>query len=173
VVLVGMMGTGKTAVGRTLAKQLKRPFYDTDHLIEEREGRTIPAIFESNGEAYFRDVETAIIREVAARPSGVIATGGGALLRGENRVALKQRGVLVWLQADLETMVNRTKRRPTRPLLNVQDRRSQLAGLLAERTPMYAEADISVESTDRSVEAVAQLIMNRLRGGKAEQQEER
>jgi shikimate kinase len=173
VVLVGMMGTGKTAVGRTLAKRLKRPFYDTDHLIEEREGRTIPAIFESNGEAYFRDVETAIIREVAARPVGVIATGGGALLRGENRAALKQRGVLVWLQADLKTMVNRTKRRSTRPLLNMQDRSAQLAGLLAERMPLYAEADISVDSTDQNVEAVAQRIMKQLRGGKAERQEER
>ncbi|HXZ26041.1 MAG TPA: shikimate kinase, partial [Nitrospiria bacterium] len=80
VVLIGMMGTGKSAVGRALAKRLKRPFYDTDRLIEEREGRSITAIFQSNGEDYFRQVESAVIRDVTAKPVGVVASGGGALL---------------------------------------------------------------------------------------------
>jgi len=167
------MGTGKTAVGRALAKRLKRPFYDTDHLIEEREGRSIPAIFELNGESYFRDVEAAVIRDVAAKPAGVIATGGGALLREESRAALRERGVLVWLKADLETMMNRTKGRSTRPLLNVQDRRAQLAGLLAERTPLYAEADLSVDTTGKRVEEVTQTIMRWIEGGGAVQREGR
>ena len=170
VVLVGMMGTGKTAVGRALARRLKRPFYDTDRLIEAREGRPIPVMFESSGEAHFRDVEAAVIREVAAKPAGVIATGGGALLREENRAALTQRGVLIWLKADLETMVNRTKGRSTRPLLNVQDRRAQLAALLAERSPHYAVADVSVETTGKHVEEVTQMIVHRIEGGDMRQE---
>jgi len=167
-----MMGTGKTAVGRALAKRLKRPFYDTDRLIEERERRSIPAIFESNGESYFRDLEAAVVRESAAKPAGVIATGGGALLREENRAALKRQGVLVWLKTDIETMLNRTKGRSTRPLLNVKDRRAQVERLLTERTPVYAAADLSVETTGKSVEEAVRMILNRIEGGEMERQQE-
>jgi len=165
VVLVGMMGTGKTAVGRALARRLKRPFYDSDRLIEEREGRSIPAIFQSDGEAHFRDLEAAVIRDVVERPVGVIATGGGALVREENRSALKRRGVLVWLKADLETMVSRTRGRSTRPMLDVQDQRAQLGDLLAARTPFYSEAALNVETSGRTVREVVETIMNRLGGG--------
>jgi shikimate kinase len=172
-VLVGMMGTGKTAVGRALARRIKRSFYDTDRLIEAKEGRSIPAIFESNGEAYFRDVEAAVIQEAVAKPAGVIATGGGALLRVENRAALAQRGVLVWLKADLDTMLSRTRGRSTRPLLNVQDRTAELARLLNERTPLYAQADMSVDTTGKQVEEVTQMILNRIEGGDDMRQEGR
>jgi shikimate kinase len=173
VVLVGMMGTGKTAVGRALATRLKRPFYDTDRLIEAREGRSIQAIFGASGEPYFRDVETTVIQQAVGKPVGVIAIGGGALLREENRSALSQRGVQVWLKADLDTMLTRTKGRSTRPLLNVQDRTAELARLLEERTPLYAKADMSVETTGKRVEEVTQMILNRIEGGDEMRQEGR
>lgn len=164
-VLVGMMGTGKSAVGRSLAGRLDRPFYDTDRLIEKREGRSIASMFHANGENYFREVEASVIREVTGMADGVIATGGGALIREENRAALKARGLLIWLKADLKAMVNRTKRRSTRPLLAVRDREAQLARLLAERTPLYAEAALSVETTGKRVEEVAQIILNWIKDG--------
>jgi shikimate kinase len=170
-----MMGTGKTVVGQALARQLRRPFFDTDQLVEGREGQTVSDIFASRGEAYFRDVEVAMIKTVVERPPSVIATGGGALLRQENRGAFRQRGILVWLKADVQTMLDRAGKsgKPSRPLLNVENRKAQLERLLVERTPLYAEAPISVETTGRSVDTVAQTIMNRLQGGNVERQEER
>lgn len=165
------MGTGKTAVGRALAKRLQRPFYDTDRLIEAREGRSILTIFGTSGEPHFRDVEAAVIREVVSRPEGVIATGGGALLKEENRAALRQRGVLIWLKADIATMLTRTQGRSTRPLLNVQDRTADLSRLLTERTPMYAETDMNVETTERRVDEVTQMILNQIEDGDDMRQE--
>jgi shikimate kinase len=173
VVLVGMMGTGKTAVGRALARRLNRPFYDTDRLIEEREGRSIAAMFQSNGEEYFREVEATVIREVTEKPEGVIATGGGALLREENRAALARRGVLIWLKADLETMSQRTRGRTTRPLLTVQDQQARLAELLAQRTPLYATAEFSVETTGKGIEEVTRMIVSRIEKDGEMQQEGR
>jgi len=173
VVLIGMMGTGESAVGRALARRLKRPFYDTDRLIEEREGRSITAIFQSNGEDYFRQVESAVIRDVTAKPVGVVASGGGALLNEENRAALRGRGVLIWLKADLETMVQRTRGRLTRPLLNVQDQTVQMERLLAQRTPLYATAEFSVETTGKAIEEVTRMIVRRIEGDGEMQQEGR
>lgn len=174
IVLVGMMGTGKTVVGRTLARRMERPFYDTDRLIEERKGQTIAKIFSAHGEAYFREIESAVIREAVAKPPAVIATGGGALQRQENRDALKRRGMLVWLTADVHEMVQRTsKRAKTRPLLRGQDTASHLRQLLAEREPFYAEAAFVVDTTDKNVNEVTAMIMKKIEGGQMVRQEER
>jgi shikimate kinase len=168
-----MMGTGKTAVGRALAKRLGRSFIDTDRLVEQQEGCPISDIFSRHGEEYFRDLEAGVIRAAVNRPPAVIATGGGALLREENRAVLKQGGLLIWLQADVETMVTRTKGRSNRPLLNVQDRKAQLAALLKARTPIYAKADLSVETSGQHVEEVTQMILNSIEGGDEMRQEGR
>ncbi|MBI3620604.1 MAG: shikimate kinase [Nitrospirae bacterium] len=168
-----MMGTGKTAVGRALAQRLGRPFYDTDHLIESREGRSVAAIFETEGELYFRDVESAVIRETTAHPAAVIATGGGALLRRENRERLNQRGLLVWLKADLHEMTRRVSMtKNKRPLLKGTPQAERLKQLLTEREPLYAEAAVTVETTGKSVGEVVSLIVGRLRGHPTTQQEE-
>lgn len=173
-VLVGMMGTGKTVVGRALARRLNRPFYDTDQLIEAREGQTIAAIFETAGEAHFRDVEAAVIREVAAKPSAVIATGGGALLRRDNREALRQRSLMIWLKADLPDLARRVARGGAkRPMLKEEGREERLQQLLAQREPLYAEADWSVETTGKSVTDVVRAILHRVDGGDKRQREER
>jgi shikimate kinase len=171
IVLVGMMGAGKTTVGELLARELGRPLLDTDRLVEEKESRSIAEIFSHAGEAYFRQAESDAIREAVSHPPAVIATGGGALLREENRVRLAGDGVLIWLQADLETLMRRTAQmegvRPLRdaPHGNTVDQQRRLAGMMAERTPYYAQADIVVDTTDRSCQAVTQTILERLRGG--------
>ncbi len=173
-VLVGMMGTGKTVVGRALARRLNRPFYDTDQLIEAREGRSIAAIFEVNGEAYFRDMEAAVIREVAAKPPAVIATGGGALLRQDNREAVRKRGLMIWLKADLSDLARRVARGGAkRPMLKESGHEERLRQLLNEREPVYAEADWSVETTGKSVTDVVQTILHRIDGGDERQREGR
>jgi shikimate kinase len=161
VVLVGMMGTGKTAVGRLLAKRLKRPFIDTDRLVEEREGCSVAQLFRTKGEAYFREVETTVIREAVEKAPSVIATGGGALLRQETREALTRRGLLVWLKAELDEMVRRTAKRPgARPLLTAGDPSTQLQQLLVEREPFYAQAALNVDTTGKSIDEVASMILN-------------
>jgi shikimate kinase len=174
IILVGMMGTGKTAVGRRLAMRMGRPFYDTDQLIEEREGCSVAELFDAKGEAYFRDVECDVVREAVGRPPAVIATGGGVLQRRENRDRLHGRGVVIWLAADLDELARRTAKRPqTRPLLKGQEPKVNLERLLADRERFYGEAEFSVDTTGKRVHDVASMILNRLRGGRAGRQEDR
>lgn len=146
VVLVGLMGVGKSTVGRRLAKELQRPFADVDEQIELRAGATIPAIFRDHGEQRFRDLETEVLADLLGRPSPlVIAAGGGAVTGAANRAALARSGAwVVWLRASAEFLAGRTD--PThRPLL-ADDPESTLARLLAERTPLYEEvADVAVD----------------------------
>ena len=169
--LVGMMGVGKTTVGQKLAGRLQRPFIDTDHLIEAREMRAIDEIFRAKGEDYFRDVESSVIAEVVKKPSAVIAVGGGALQRQENRGLLRQHSRLVWLRADAETIVVRT-RGHSRPLLEKEDRRAAVENILKEREPFYAQADVCVDTEGKNSDEVAEELYNRLEGRLIEHREE-
>lgn len=147
VVMVGMMGAGKTAVGRALAARLRVPFLDSDAEIEAAANRTIPEIFARDGETFFRDKETRVIARLLQRPRpGILSTGGGAFLNAANRQMISRHGVSVWLQAELDVLWNRVRHRDTRPLLRTADPRATLAALYDARVPLYAEADLAVRS---------------------------
>lgn len=146
VVLVGLMGVGKTSVGRRLAETLSAPFVDSDEEVEAAAAMTIPEIFESLGEPAFREGERRVIARLIDEGPRIIATGGGAFMNPLTRELVKRRAVSVWLHAELETIVERTSRRSGRPLLARGDPREILAGLMAVRHPVYAEADIRIDS---------------------------
>jgi shikimate kinase len=147
VVLIGMMGAGKSSVGRRLGKVLDLPFVDADTEIEKAAGMTIPEIFARHGEAYFRSGETRVVGRLLEEGNTVIATGGGAWMNPQTRAHAKRCGVSVWLKADFDILLRRVKKRGGRPLLkdNPED---TLRRLLAERDPVYAEADIVVRSRE-------------------------
>jgi len=146
VVLVGLMGVGKSTVGRKLAALLSRNFVDADEAIVAAAGRTIPEIFDAFGEAYFRDGERRVIARLIGEGHGVIATGGGAFVDPATRALVLERAIAVWIDCDVETLVERTARRSTRPLLKTGDPRKILTQLAQERAPFYAEAPIRVMS---------------------------
>ena len=146
IVLVGLMGAGKTKIGRRLAARLNLPFFDSDIEIETAAGETIEEIFRNRGEAQFRDGERRVIARLLAQPVHVLATGGGAFMDPATRAEIARRGVAVWLRADLEILVARVARRADRPLLKERDPRAVLAELIERRHPVYAEADITVDS---------------------------
>lgn len=162
--MVGMMGAGKTAVGRALAARLNAPFLDSDHEIEAAANMTIPEIFERDGEPFFRSKETQVIARLLEEERGVLSTGGGAFLSEENRGIIADKGVAVWLQADLEVLWNRVKHKDTRPLLRTADPRATLAGLYEKRVPLYAKADVIVNSDARvSIEGMVDRVLAALR----------
>lgn len=144
VVLVGLMGVGKTTVGKKVAALLERDFVDADAEIESAANRTVSEIFAAHGEAYFRDGERRVIARIMEDGCGVLATGGGAFVNAETRALILDRGIAVWLDSDIETLVTRTARRGHRPLLNTGDPREVLSRLKVERDPVYAEAPIHV-----------------------------
>lgn len=144
VVLVGLMGVGKSTVGRRLAALLKTDFVDVDDEIERAADRTVSEIFEHHGEAYFRDGERRVIARLMAEKHGVIATGGGAFVDPDTRALILERGIAVWLDCDVDTLVERTARRDNRPLLRTGDPRTILADLKDRRGACYAEAQIHV-----------------------------
>lgn len=146
VVLVGLMGVGKSTVGRKLAAMLGRDFIDADEAIVEAAGRSIPEIFETFGEAYFRDGERRVIARLIDEAHGVIATGGGAFVDPATRAAVLERGIAVWIDCDVDTLVERTARRGNRPLLKQGDPREILTRLAQDRAPFYAQAHIRVMS---------------------------
>jgi shikimate kinase len=146
VVLVGLMGVGKTTVGRKLASLLKRDFVDADEAIVAAAQRSIPEIFETYGEAHFRDGERRVIARLIEEGHGVIATGGGAFVDPATRAAVLEKGIAVWIDCDIDTLVERTSRRATRPLLKQGDPRETLSRLARERAPFYGEAHIRVVS---------------------------
>lgn len=163
-VLVGMMGAGKSTIGRRLAKRLGVPFVDADREIEKAAGMPIPDIFETLGEEAFRDGERRVIlRLLSEEGVRVIALGGGALQSEEVRRAIREQAIAIWLDAPLDILVERTSRRRSRPLLERGDKRAILARLLAERRPHYAEAPIHVESDDGPHAAVVDRIIAALR----------
>jgi len=147
-VLVGMMGAGKTSVGRRLAAELSLPFTDADHEIERAANLSIPEIFATYGEAHFRDGERRVIARLIAQGPRVIATGGGAFMAEETRALAREHGVTIWLKAALPVLMTRVRRRSNRPLLKEADPEAVMRRLLAEREPVYATADITVVSRD-------------------------
>jgi shikimate kinase len=159
IVMVGMMGAGKSAIGRRLAQRLGVPFVDADAEIERAAGCTIAEIFEKHGEAVFRDGERRVIARLLQGPVGVLATGGGAFMDPETRARIRARAISVWLKADLETLVERVGRRNHRPLLQNGDPREILERLIAARSPVYAEADITVETGDAPTAATVERVI--------------
>lgn len=149
IVLVGMMGSGKSTIGRRLGARLHIPFLDADHEIEvAHAGMTVSEIFAQHGELYFRDGEARVIARLLESGPCVIATGGGAFMREETRERIRARGVSVWLQADADVILRRVKRRSDRPLLQTADPAATIARLIAERSPVYRLADIAIASRD-------------------------
>jgi shikimate kinase len=163
VVLVGLMGAGKTRVGQRLAERLGLPFVDTDTEIEKTTGHSIAELFEQLGEPAFRQGERRTIARLLDQKPAIIATGGGAYVDPETRAAIRAGAVSVWLKADLETLIARTARSNRRPLLNGVDRRAKLADLMQLRYPIYAEADLVVESLDGPVEQTVDCVLAALR----------
>jgi shikimate kinase len=155
IVLVGLMGAGKTKIGRRLAARLSLPFFDSDEEIETAAGETIEEIFRNRGEVVFRDGERRVIARLLQRPPHVLATGGGAFMDPATREIIARRGVSVWLRADLDVLFARVSRRSNRPLLKTPDPRAVLAELIDRRHPIYAEADITIDSGDGPPEATA------------------
>ncbi len=157
------MGVGKTTIGRHLAELFALDFLDADHEIERRTGAQIPLIFEIEGEAGFRKREAQVIDELTQRNNIVLATGGGAVLLPENREHLRHRGHVVYLQADIDTLYERTRRDRHRPLLRTEDPRARLRELLRERDPLYREIAEVIATTDRrSPTQVARFIATQL-----------
>ena len=146
IALIGLMGAGKSSVGRRLARRLDLPFLDADSEIEAAAGRSIADIFEELGEAAFRDGERRVIARLLAGPTHVLATGGGAFIDSECRALLLARTTVVWLRADLELLLERVSRRDTRPLLRNGDQREIMERLMATRHPIYAQAHLTVDS---------------------------
>lgn len=162
IVLVGMMGAGKTTVGRRLAHQLDLPFVDADVEIERAAAQTIPEIFAEHGEAYFRDGERRVIARLLAAGPQVLATGGGAFMNTETRTAIRERGVSVWLKAEPDLLIARLRRKSNRPLLATPDPDGTIRRLVAERYPVYAEADVTVRSRDVHHEVMVVEIIDAL-----------
>lgn len=158
IVLVGLMGAGKTSVGRRLAKRLDLPFVDADEEIVRAAGLSVPEIFERFGEQAFRDAERRAIARLLDEDAKVLATGGGAFLDATTRDAIANRGVSVWLRADLDVLHDRTVGRRHRPLLNTGDPRATLAALMAARYPVYALADIIVDSINGPIDQTVDRV---------------
>ena len=166
VVLVGLMGAGKTKIGRRLATRLNLPFFDSDTEIETAAGEPIEEIFRNHGEAVFRDGERRVIARLLEQPTHVLATGGGAFMDPATRAAIARRGVSVWLRADLDVLLARVSRRNNRPLLQHSDPRSVLAELIDRRHPVYAEADIVIDSGEAAAEQTTARVIAALAAGK-------
>ena len=163
VFLVGPPGAGKSTVGRHLAAHLQATFFDLDEVIQERAGADIPWIFDVEGESGFRDRESAVVKDFASRDDVVIATGGGVVLRPENRAVMSNASTVVYLEASLSTLVSRTEGKTKRPLLVGKDVRQVLEEIMAVREPLYRDvADITVVSTGGSAKKLAGVIAEKL-----------
>jgi len=158
------MGAGKTKIGRRLAARLNLPFFDSDSEIEAAAGETIEEIFRHRGEAVFRDGERRVIARLLAQPVHVLATGGGAFMDPATRARIDRRGVSVWLRADLDVLLARVARRNNRPLLQHEDPRAVLAGLIERRHPIYAEADLVIDSGAGPLELTTTRVIDALAG---------
>jgi shikimate kinase len=156
IVLVGMMGAGKSSIGRRLAARLGIPFIDADAEIESAAGMTIPEIFDKHGEPYFRAGEARVIARLLDNGPQVLATGGGSLMDAQTRALIGEKGISIWLKADVDVLLKRTKRRNNRPLAE------KIKDLLPIREPLYAQADIVVQSRDEPHENIVDEIMIQL-----------
>ena len=162
IVMVGLMGCGKSAVGRRLAAKLGLPFIDADEEIERAAGKSIEDIFAEHGEAHFRDGERKVIARLLRSGPQVLATGGGAFMSDETRQAIAESGISVWLQADLPVLMRRVAKRDNRPLLKTDDPEAVMRELMDTRYPVYAKADITVESRDVPYDTIIADILERL-----------
>jgi len=163
IVLIGIMGAGKTSIGKRLAKKLQTPFVDIDNQIEGKEGRSVSRIFEEDGEDKFRALEKEQIEVVIRGGTHVIATGGGAFINEDIRRIIKENTISIWLNAPLDILVERVSRKKTRPLLEKGDKREIMQNLMRERCPIYEQADIMVESTVGPHYIVVEKIIEKLR----------
>lgn len=163
VILVGLMGAGKTRVGRRLAERLHLPFVDTDHVIENDTGKTISELFTLMGEPAFRESERLVIARLMDGSPSIIATGGGAFIDPRTRAAMLRQGLVIWLRADLDTLVARTGRNNKRPLLQGVGRAEKLSELMTLRYPIYAEAHLTVDSHHGPVENTVEAVLAALR----------
>ncbi len=161
--LVGIMGAGKSSIGRRLAAKLGLPFVDADQEIEAAAGCSIEDIFALHGEAAFREGEHRVIKRLLNGPIQVLATGGGAYMDGRTRDLIDRKALSIWLKADIDVLLRRVARRNNRPLLKTGDPRDIMQRLMQERYPVYAEAQITVESSDGPHENVVESILQRLR----------
>ena len=172
IVLVGLMGVGKTNIGRRLAGRLQLAFVDADAEIEAAAGESIEDIFRRHGEAFFRAGERRVIARLLDGPVHVLATGGGAYMDPQTRARIRQRGISIWLRAELDLLVARVARRDNRPLLQTGDKRAVLADLMERRHPIYAEADIAVDSVDGPPEQTLGRVITELKRYLAENEVE-
>ncbi|MGB0684359.1 MAG: shikimate kinase [Magnetovibrionaceae bacterium] len=162
-VLVGLMGAGKSSVGRRLAARLDLPFRDADTEIEERSGFSIPDYFERFGEADFREGERRVIQSLLEEGPMVLATGGGAFMDEKTREFIRNAGTSIWLKADLETLLERTSRSNNRPLLRGKDPRKVLQTLMDQRYPVYAQADVTVQTGQDSPDVTVEMVVSALK----------
>jgi shikimate kinase len=162
IVLVGLMGAGKSCIGKRLSGHLGLPFVDADREIEAAAGCSIPDIFASHGEQAFRDGERRVIQRLLGNPVHILATGGGAFVDPSTRALVKERGLSIWIRADLDLLLKRVSRRNDRPLLQNVDPRAKLAELIELRHPFYAQADIIVDSADGPPEVTLGRVMEAL-----------
>ncbi len=158
-VMVGMMGAGKSSVGRRLATRLGIPFVDADAEIEKAANASINEIFERHGEPYFRDGERRVIQRLLEGETKVLATGGGAFIHPETRAAIKAQAISIWLKADRDVLMSRVRRRSNRPLLKTADPEATMQRLIEERYPLYAEAAIHVQSREVAHDVVIDDIL--------------
>lgn len=162
IVMIGLMGAGKTSIGKRLAASLDMPFNDADQEIERAAGKSINEIFAEYGESYFRDGERRVIARLLNDGPKVLATGGGAYMNAETRARVAEQGVSIWLRADLDTLMARVARRDNRPLLKSQNPRAVMEKLIGDRYPVYAQADIVIESRDVTHELIVEEIVQAL-----------
>ncbi len=162
IVLVGLMGAGKSSIGRRLGQKLGIAFLDADVEIEKAAGMTIPEIFEKHGEPYFRSGEVRVVARLLDGGPQVLATGGGAYMNGETRARIRAQGVSVWLKADIEVLLKRVRRRADRPLLKADDPEQVLRRLMDQRYPVYAEADLTVVSREASHDDIVDEVIGQL-----------
>lgn len=161
--LVGPMGAGKSTIGKLLAAELKLPFADSDKVLEDRTGADIPWIFDVEGEAGFRRRESEVLRDLCTGPAQVVATGGGIVLSPENRRLLRKHGLVVYLQASVDQLLERTSKNTNRPLLQVADPRARIVELVQERDPLYREvADIVCDTDHCTPKQAALMVAERL-----------
>jgi len=159
-VLIGLMGAGKTSIGKRLAAALDVPFADADQEIEKAAGKAINDIFEEDGEAFFRDGERRVIARLLGDGGKVLATGGGAFMNEETRWTIADCGISIWLKADLDLLMNRVSRRDTRPLLRAENPRAVMQKLIEERYPVYAQADITIVSREVAHDVIVNEIID-------------
>jgi shikimate kinase len=160
IILTGFMGSGKTEVGKRLAQRLGYVFLDTDKLIEEKTGKSISEIFREEGESSFRELETEVIKNLSGITGYIISTGGGIVIREENILSLKNIGLVIWLQASPETIINRISSETHRPLLNVDNPLEQIKKLLSIREQFYSRADVSMDTDGLEVDEVVKSILS-------------